>query len=74
MRTELVEGREIHGVTTLFYEQVWYQLPTNAPRAFSFEEKQEMHEIEQHVNASFRRGAEGLSSVIWHDMVQVHGF
>lgn len=53
-------------------KQVWDQLPKNAPRAFSFEEKQEMHEIRQHVDASFRRGAEGLSSVVWHDIVQVN--
>lgn len=55
-------------------KQVWNQLPENAPREFSFEENQEMHEIKQHVDAPLRRGAEGLSSVMWHDIVQVNDF
>lgn len=55
-------------------KQVWSQLPKNAPRAFSFEENQEMHEINQQEDASLRRGAEGLYSVMWHDIVQVNDF
>lgn len=57
----------------LFFDaQIWRQLPRNAARIFSFEEKQEMHEIRKHVDASFRPSAEGLSSVMWHDIVQVN--
>lgn len=53
-------------------EQVLSQLPKDAPPAFSFEKEHEMHEIRQHQDTSFTSGAEGLSSVMWHDIVQVN--
>lgn len=62
----------LRGVFYFRNEQVLFQLPKNAPDAFSFEKNQEMHEFRQHANASFRSGAEGLSSVLWHDIVEVN--
>lgn len=55
-------------------EQVLSQLPKNAPRAFSFEKNHEMHEFRPHEDMSFTSGDEGLSSVMWHDIVQVNDY
>ncbi|CAM9300686.1 unnamed protein product, partial [Ascophyllum nodosum] len=53
-------------------EEVLNQLPDKPPRAFSIEKNQGMHEFRDGVDASLRSGAEGLSAVMWHDIVQAY--
>ncbi|CAN0416276.1 unnamed protein product [Ascophyllum nodosum] len=53
-------------------EEILNQLPVKAPRTFSIEKNQEMHEFRDDVDASLRSGAEGLSAVMWHDIVQAY--
>ncbi|CAN0376362.1 unnamed protein product, partial [Ascophyllum nodosum] len=53
-------------------EEVLNQLPAKVPRSFSIEKNQEMHEFRDDMDASLRSGAEGLSAVMWHDIVQAY--
>ena len=56
----------------IYHGQVLNQLPAKVPRTFSILKNQEMHEFRDDMDASLRSGAEGLSAVMWHDIVQVN--